>query len=122
MPSAATPASQKDSRVGGLSLIFLAIAVVGPFLTTLAGVIVNANPALANAGPVVVAMGLRLIFLLLALVFGFLGRHSRAGRFGLIGSAVVLGVVLILGLYLFSQHAARVVSPTTISPISPPAP
>ena len=95
MAQAAEPVSPKESRLGGLSLFCLAVGVVGPFLDTRA-----------------------VVFLVLALVLGILSRHSRAGRVGLIGSAVTLGIGLLLVVILFFQPAAHPVA----SPLSPPRP
>jgi hypothetical protein len=118
MAQAAESISPKESRLGGLSLFCLAVGVVGPFLDTLAAAMVNTGGPLAGVDPVAVAMGLRVVFLVPALVLGILSRRSRAGRVGLIGSAVTLGIGLLLVAVLFSRHAAHAVP----SPLSPPAP
>jgi hypothetical protein len=92
--------SQKEGRPGGLSLICLALAIVGPFFSLL-------PPGANHIG---LEFGIRAAFLLLALVFGIIGRRSLLGRIGLIGSGVVLSVVMLLVVFLFFQHAATPVS------------
>ena len=98
-------ASQRENRLGGLSLICLALGIIGPFF----GVLPLANH-------VALAFGIRGLFLLLALVLGILGRHSRAGRLGLIGTAVLLGVTAVLVLFLLFRHAVAPVSIPTPTP------
>ena len=110
--------SQMESRLGGLSLVCLGLAAVGPFLGTSALGLVKAGPA---DGPDQggLAIGVRGVFVLLALVLGFLGRRSRAGRLGFIGSGVLLAVVLAMTVFLVSRHA--VVAPVPVSPATIPS-
>ena len=108
MAETGNPVSQKEIRLGGLSLICLAAGAVGPFFSTLARGLAKTGPA-TTLDPVGLVVGLRAVFVILALAFGFLGRRSRSGRIGLIGSGVLIVVVLALTLFLFSRHAvARV--------------
>jgi hypothetical protein len=71
--------SQREGRLGGLSLICLSLGIIGPFFSIL------------PFGPdhVGLAFGIRAALVLLALVLGILGRRSRLGRVGLVGSAVL---------------------------------
>jgi hypothetical protein len=107
MAYALNPVSQKEGRLGGLSLICLALGIIGPFFGVL------------PLGPkrVGIAFGIRAVFVVLALVLGFLGRRSRAGRIGLIGSAILLSVIVLLALFLLLRHAAR----PAASPVSLPS-
>lgn len=107
----AEPVSQKESRLGGLSVLCLALAAVGPFLGALAP---GAGPN-GGADPGALGFYVRGAFVMLALVFGFLGRRSRAGRLGLIGSSVLLAVVLAMTVFLVSRHAVARASPPSIS-------
>jgi hypothetical protein len=111
MANEAAPVSQREARLGGLSFFFLAVAVVGPYLNSLAVAIVHAARPLAGADPVVLAISLRIVFLLLALLLGIFSRRSRAGRLGFYGSAVLLAVGLIVVLFLVSRPAVPAVSP-----------
>ena len=52
MANEVAPVSQRQARLGGLSFFFLAVAVVGPFLSSLAAVILRASPRLAGLDPV----------------------------------------------------------------------
>lgn len=95
--------SQRENRLGGLSLICLGLGIIGPFF----GVLPLANH-------VALAFGIRGVFLLLALVLGILGRHSRAGRLGLIGSAILFAFAAALFLFHLSRPAVAPVSIPTL--------
>jgi hypothetical protein len=95
-----TEFSQNDGRLGGLSFICLSLGIMGPFFSVL-----PLGPNRAG-----LEFGIRAAFVSLALVLGILGRRSRLGRVGLVGSAVLLSVVLLLVLLLFFQHAVTRVS------------
>jgi len=80
MANAAAPVSSRESQLGGLSLILFALGAVGPFLNPLAVPIVRPGQPFAGADPAVQAIGLRIAFWLLALIFGFLvAGHARGG-------------------------------------------
>jgi len=111
MANAAAPVSSRDSQLGGLSLILFALGAVGPFLNPLAVPIIRPGQPFTGADPAVQVIGLWIAFSLLALIFGFFGRRSRAGRLGFIGSGVVLGVVLFLALFLVSRPAVKALPP-----------
>jgi hypothetical protein len=117
MAHAADPVSQQESRLGGLSLICLALGVVGPFFSALALGLVNNSPV-AGVNPVVVAVGIRVAFVLLALVLGIFSRRSRMGRLGLLGSTVLLSVVLLFALFVLFRPAATPVSLPSLPPPS----
>jgi hypothetical protein len=103
-----TQFSQKEGRLGGLSLICLSLGIIGPFFSVLP---LGPN----HAG---LAFGIRAAFVLLALVLGILGRRSRLGRVGLVGSAVLISVVVLVAGFLFFQPAAAPVSlPAVIQPV-----
>jgi hypothetical protein len=108
--------SQKENRLGSLSLFFLAVAVVGPFVGSFARLLGRLGGPLAGIDPVVISVGLRLAFLLLALAFGIFGRQSRSGRFGLIGSGVLLAIGFLVILYLVSRPAVPAVHPAPSLP------
>jgi hypothetical protein len=116
MAQPADPVSEKERRLGGLSLIILAAAAVGPFFGTLSMATVKSSGPFAGFDPLVVAIVFRVVLLLIALVLGIFGRRSRAGRFGLIGSATVLAIGLVLVGFLFSRPAVppRPAAPTTL--------
>jgi hypothetical protein len=99
--------SQKERRLGGLSLLSLAAAVVGFVNTVSPGGSGSHSVAGVDLGMALVV--LRIIFLLLAVLLGFFGRRSRSGRFGLIGSGTLLGILLVVILFLVSRHAPSVV-------------
>ena len=108
--------SQRERRLGGLSLICLALGIFGPFLSALNLGLVNAPPrAGVNLG--VLAFGVGGAFMLLALMLGILSRRSRAGRIGLLGSAVLLSVVVVSSIFLVSRPAATPVSLPIPAPI-----
>ena len=117
MANTADPVSQRESRLGGLSLICLALGIVGPFFSALALGLVN-NSTVAGVNPVVVAVGIRVAFVLAALVLGIFSRRSRMGRLGLLGGTVLLSVVLLLTLFLLFRHAATPVSLPSLPPRS----
>jgi hypothetical protein len=103
-----TQFSQKEGRLGGLSLICLSLGIIGPFFSVL--------PLGPNHDGL--AFGIRAAFVLLALVLGIFGRRSSLGRVGLVGSAILLSVVIVLALFLFFQPAATPVSlPAVIQPV-----
>ena len=110
--------SRNQTRFGGLSLIFLAVGIVGPFFNGL-------PPRAANPGTGMnpIGFGLRGLFVVLALIFGIVGRRSRAGRVGMLGSGVLLAVVAVLTIFLFSRHATEresaPLSPPSVVPIAP---
>jgi hypothetical protein len=106
------PVSSKNGRLAGLSLICLGVEAGGPFLR-------NITKPVAGIDPVVATMGFRVFFLLLALLLGIFGRRARAGRVGLIGSAMVLAAGLLLVLFLVSRTAIRARTSPQILP-SPP--
>ncbi len=109
--------ARNGTRFGGLSLIFLAIGVVGPFFNGLPPH--SANP---DTGTNPIGVGLRGLFVVLALIFGVIARKSRAGRVGMIGSGVLLAVIAVLTIFLFSRHAAEPVSAPLVAPMVPIAP
>jgi hypothetical protein len=113
------PISQKENRFGGLSVLCLAFAAVGPSFSALALGLVKSSPS-GGFDPGVLGIGMRGVFVLLALMFGFLGRRSRLGRLGLIGSGVLLAVVLAMTVFLVSRPAVAPVSPATIPSLPPP--
>jgi hypothetical protein len=113
------PISEKENRLGGLSVVCLGLAAIGPFFSALALGLVKNSPN-GGSDPDVLGIGIRGVFVLLALVFGFLGRRSRAGRLGFIGSAVLLAVVFAMTVFLVSRHAVAPVSPATIPSLPPP--
>lgn len=119
MTDPTVPISPKEVRFGGLSFFFLAVGVVGPFLNTLAVAIVPTTKRLSAVDPVVIAMGLRAVFLVIALVFGILGRRTRPGRIGLIGSGAVLAIAFVFFLVHFFQPAVVPVEPARVS-LPPP--
>lgn len=110
------PISERELRLGDLSLICIAVAAVGPFLGTLA----NVTRPVAGMDSGTVSMGFRIFFVMLAFLFGFFGRRSRAGRYGLLGSAVLLSVMLIVTLLLFSRAAVPAVDPVRVAPPGAP--
>jgi hypothetical protein len=114
MADAGETVSQRERRLGGLSLISLAAAVIGFVRALLPAA--SSNHALARADAGVVSVGLRIVFLLLAVLLGILGRRSRAGRFGLVGSGALLAVFLLVTIFLVSRHAASVVQPPSVQP------
>ncbi len=108
MAEAAYFISSKDHRLGGLSLICLAVAVVGPRV---------------GANAVVIAISFRAVFLVVALVLGILGRRSRTGQWGMIGSGVTLAIMVIMTAFLVSRPAiAPVTQPTLPAPAGAAAP
>ena len=116
MTNASEAVSQKERRLGGLSLVSLAGAVAG-FVRALLPV-ASSNHSFAGADVGVVSIGLRIVFLLLAVLLGILGRRSRAGRFGLVGSGALLAVFLVVTVFLVSRHAALVAQPPSVQPAS----
>src|SRR5579862_3495282 len=119
MPNLSDPVSSRETRLGGLSFLFLAIGLVGPFFNSLALAFIHSSPTHATLDPMGIAFGIRGVFLLLALVLGIFSRRSRTGHLGLIGSGVVLGVALLLVLVLLFSHAAKPVSPASTAPTVP---
>ena len=113
MANASDAVSQRERRLGGLSLISLAGAVVGFVSTLVPGA--GANHLLAGADLGMASVGLRIVFLLLALLLGIFGRRSRAGRFGLIGSGALLAILLVVTLFLVQYHASRP-APSVVQP------
>jgi hypothetical protein len=78
-----------------LSPICLALGIVGPFFSAFALGLVNAS-LIAGVNPVVLAVGFRVAFVMLALVPGIFSRRSRAGRVAFLGSAFLLSVGLLM--------------------------
>jgi hypothetical protein len=112
MENGSDAVSQKERRLGGLSLLSLAAAVVGFVSTLVPGAI--ANHSLGGVDLGVISVALRIVFLLLAVLLGIFGRRSRAGRFGLIGSGALLAILLVVTLFLVSRPAASVVQPPSV--------
>jgi hypothetical protein len=67
------------------------------------------------ANPNFLALGFRVVLVLFALVFGFLGRRTRVGLVGFVGSAVLLTILLVMVFALVSRPAVRTVAPATPS-------
>jgi hypothetical protein len=103
--------------------LFLALGIVGPFFNGLAVSISHSNSRLAGVDPAGIALGLRFFLIFVALIFGILGRRSRTGRIGMIGSGVVLAVALAMVVLLVLRHATPVreapVAPAVV-PLPPP--
>lgn len=112
MANASDAVSQRERRFGVLSLISLAGAVVGFVSSLVPGA--GANHSLGGIYPGMLSVGLRIVFLLLAVLLGIFGRRSRAGRFGLIGSGALLAILVVVTLFLFSRHAASVMRPPSV--------
>ena len=110
-PVPANPVSPRELRLGGLSFFFLAVGIVGAFLNDLALVIIHASPRFAHTDPVAIAMGLRILFLVIAFILGIFSRRSRFGRIGFIASGVVLAILLIAIVFLLMRHSVKPVSP-----------
>jgi hypothetical protein len=101
--------SKNESRVGGLSLICLLLAVLGFVSILLPRGRANRTGTGADLG--VISVAVRMVSLLVAVVLGIFGRRSRAGRVGLVGSGALLAILLLLTVFLVSRHAASVVQP-----------
>jgi uncharacterized membrane protein YozB (DUF420 family) len=114
MANTSDPVSRKERRFGVLSLISLAGAVVGFVSALVPGANANHSPGAVAVDLGVISVALRIVFLLLAVLLGILGRRSRAGRFGLIGSGVLLMIFLVVTFFLVSRHRASVVRPPTV--------
>lgn len=99
--------SKSESRFGGLSLICLLLAVLG-FVSM---ILPRGHADRTDAGPGLVAVAARIGSLVLAVPLGILGRRSRAGKFGLIGSGALVAIFLLLTAFLFSRHAESVPQP-----------
>ena len=112
MTNASDAVSQRERKLGRLSLLSLAAAVVGFVGTMVPGA--NASQQIGGIDLAVVSVGLRIVFLLLAVLLGIFGRRSRAGRIGLIGSGALLAIFLVVTLFLVSRPAPSVVQPTTV--------
>jgi hypothetical protein len=114
--------SARETRLGGLSLFFLAIGLVGPFFSALAASLVNSVRSLSTVDPVAIAMCLRFSLMGIALVLGIFGRRSRAGRIGLYGSSIVLAIALALVVTFFARHEVRPVAPVSAPAVVPMPP
>jgi len=99
--------SKWERRFGGLSLACLLLAVLG-FVSM---ILPRGHADRADAGPGVVSIAARIGSLVIAVPLGILGRRSRAGKFGLVGSGALLAIFLLLTGFLFSRHAATVAQP-----------
>lgn len=96
--------SQRERLFGGLSLSALSLGALGLLFRAL---VLTAN---SNSAPNIAGAALGAILVVLSLVFGVLGRRSRAGRVGMIGSGVFLAVIAALLIFLFSRPATAPVS------------
>ena len=99
--------SKQERWFGGLSLTCLLLAVLG-FVSM---ILPRGHADRTDAGPGLVAFAARIGSLLLAVPLGIMGRRSRAGKFGLLGSGALVAIFLLLTAFLFSRHAASVAQP-----------
>jgi len=106
--------SQREKLFGGLSLTALSLGVLGALFRAF---VLTANP---NSGPNVALAGVGGILVVLSLVLGVLGRRSREGKLGMIGSGALLVIVFGLTAFLFSRHAVARVEPTSVPSLSLP--
>jgi drug/metabolite transporter superfamily protein YnfA len=106
--------SQREKLFGGLSVSALALGVLGALFRAL---VLTAN---SNSSPNIALAALGGILVVLSLVFGVLGRRTREGRLGMIGSGTLLIVVFGLTAFLFSRHVVAPVEPASVPSLSLP--
>jgi hypothetical protein len=108
MADAINPVSTREKRLGGLSVICISVAAIGP--------VTGANVAM-------VAVSYRAVFLVAGLVLGIAGRRTRAGKIGMIGSGAAFFIMMIMMVFLVSRPAVPVRTlPALPAPSGAPAP